>query len=201
MKEFFIEILQSLKPMRGLNQFEDFKSRGDAGREDLKTLLNTLLDVCGKFPYLPDQVKKATIRQRILDDPELYSLTGAKIWLWLNQASQTYNHTTEPVKVSGMACNEVTEATKQLIEDFKKELANSTGFKPVPAVTKTDIERIKMDDGQKQGKSLSKNVKLGTHEDYELNQKKIEWARENTDLYTGRLKPDGIRFEEWLKLG
>ncbi len=80
-----------------------------------------------------------------------------------------------------------------IINDFLDKLASAGGMRKVPKVTKEEL----YDDGKMKAKSAG--IKFGSQHDNWIRDMKILWAKDNTDLYTGRLIPGAIDFETWLE--
>lgn len=85
-------------------------------------------------------------------------------------------------------------ATSEMVQEYLNKLAMAGGMSRVPSVSKEELH-----DNNKP-KSKSAGIPYGTKEENERRDLKVIWARENTDLYTGRLIPGAIDFITWLKL-
>ena len=92
--------------------------------------------------------------------------------------------------------DELSESTKNLIEEFKKELDNGRGLLKVPSVTGKEIKDAK---NPLKPKSLSSAIEVCTPEQWELKQKRWQWMRENFDYRTGKPLEGYVDFEFWLK--
>lgn len=85
-------------------------------------------------------------------------------------------------------------ATSEMVQEYLNKLAKAGGMARVPSVTKEEINATD------RPKSKSAGIPYGTKEENERRDLKIIWAKENTDLYTGRLLNGAIDFETWLQL-
>jgi len=198
MKEYFKQLMSDLKSLRGINQYEEMKSKPN-GAEELQKLYEAVRAVWNSFSYIPDSVKEYTIRQRIIDDPEFYNLNSAVVYKWLNNISGKYwNHTEEYTQEQSNA-KEVSPQTQAMIQKFMNDLLENSRFQYIEPVTERELKDLKEDDERKYPKALSKNLQSTTREEMEMFEKKIEWARECTHLHTGELLPNKPTFQEWLK--
>lgn len=204
MKEYFKQLMGDLKSLRGINQYEEMKSKPN-GAEELQKLYEAVRAVWNSFSYIPDSVKEYTIRQRIIDDPEFYNLNASVVYRYLNAISGKYwnkgsSDTTEVEKVSYKSnASELSPETQAMVMKFMNDLLENSRFQYIEPVTERELKDLKEDDERKYPKALSKNLQSTTREEMELFEKKIEWARECTHLHTGELLPNKPTFQEWLK--
>lgn len=85
-------------------------------------------------------------------------------------------------------------ATSEMVNEYLNKLAQAGGMARVPSVSEKELY------ADNKPKSKSAGIPYGTKEENERRDLRILWARENTDLYTGRLIPGAIDFETWLNL-
>lgn len=201
MRQFYTECLKNLKVMRGLNQYEDYLSKGDRGVGEMNALIQALISVSNSFSYIPQEVQQNIIRQRILDDPELYNLNAAKIWAWLNAiSSKYYHHTTEEEKVAYKSTEcEISPSTQAMIQQFINDLSSGGGLRSVPQVSQAEINAIENEE-QQRSKGLSTGLKYGTPEQDRIRELKAEYGRKYADLYTGRPKPGSPSLDDWIQI-
>lgn len=84
--------------------------------------------------------------------------------------------------------------TEKLVRDFQESLRNAS-MKSVPKLTRKEI----YEEGQSTPPKPKGISYPSTDPEYLImNQKKLEWARECTDLHTGKILPGALSFNEWL---
>jgi hypothetical protein len=199
MRQFFTECLQNLKVLRGLNQYEDYLSKGERGIREMNDLIQHLISISNSFNYIPIDVQQNTIKKRIIEDPELFNLNASKIWSWLNAISNRYYFTSEQEKVSYKSSNEeISPSTQAMIQQFINDLSAGGGLRSVPAVSPNDIKKIQIEDEQRTH-GLSTGLKYGTPEQDRIRELKMEYGRIHADPYTGRTKPGHPTLQEYLK--
>lgn len=89
MKEFFLEILNSLDKLTGLKQMEKLGAMPDPKKE-VNELLDILCRVSSQFPLIPKEDQKKIVRQAVISDPELTSLNARIVYKWLNTYRDKY---------------------------------------------------------------------------------------------------------------
>lgn len=210
MRSFFKSELETLKIKTGLNQYETLSAMKDnegnpIGAQTISKLLDALCLVCDGFGYIPDPDKKRIIQAAIINDQDFTGLNSRVVWKWLNAQSAKYfkeaAHIKEPDPIP-VAYNKLSPETKAEVDDFIRKLqSQGNGLKTVPVVSQAEIDSIRMEDlEEREGKRAeSVGVHYTTQEEAELRDKKIEWARLYTDLYTGKLKEGAPSFSDWLK--
>lgn len=85
----------------------------------------------------------------------------------------------------------------KMLEDFKRSLLDSK-IKDMPSLSKKEIREEGQSEPPRKKAAASAQF-LTTPEQAERKQLKIEWARQFTDLYTGKLKEGAPDFEAWAK--
>ncbi len=86
----------------------------------------------------------------------------------------------------------------KLLADHLESLRD-TKIKGVPMLTKKEIREEGQSEPPRKKASASSQF-LTTPEQARLKEMKIQWAREYTDLYTGKIKEGAPSFEQWLNL-
>ncbi len=207
MRKFFKTELETLYAKTQLRQYETLSAMPDA-KIQIKAMLDALERVCSYYAYIPDEAKQAIILDRMLKDEDFIGFNAKIVSKWFEQAKGKYfvEEAHKPVESNARAVTyeelspEVREAFDRLVK------ALSADGKKMPKVSQKEIDDLKIELGQlaqgldvrREGKqAFSAGVRYSTEEDYILQQKKIEWARECTDLHTGKLKPGSPDFETW----
>lgn len=200
MRDFFIECLQNIKALRGLNQYDDYMAKGLKGANEMNQLIQAMISVCNGFSYIPQEVQQRTIRKRLVDDPELYNLNAHKIWLWLNQISGKYwnaaeGEITQPKPNASELSPEFQDYLNRWFADFEKK-----GINRVPDVSSKEIKDIaNEEENRQQRKGLSTGMKYSTFDELADIGLKVQWAKECTNLLTGSIHPGCPTFEQWKK--
>jgi hypothetical protein len=198
MRDFFIECLQNLKAYRGLNQYEDYLSKGLKGANEMNQLIQAMVKVCNGFNYIPKEVQMRTIQKRIIDDSELYNLNAHKIWQWLNAISGKYwNGTDAEIMQPESNASELSPEFQDYLNRWFSEFEKN-GINRVPEVSAKDIKAIENEDeNRQQRKGLSTGMKYSTFDELADIGLKVQWAKECTNLLTGSIKPGCPTFEQW----
>jgi hypothetical protein len=130
---------------------------------------------------------------------EIYRMDISVIYSWIRSYEEEKAEYIEEkrllnekkqVEIKDVAYDPLNDA---IINDFLDKLASAGGMRKVPKVTKEEL----YDDGKMKAKSAG--IKFGSQHDNWIRDMKILWAKDNTDLYTGRLIPGAIDFETWLE--
>ncbi len=130
---------------------------------------------------------------------EIYRMDISVIYSWIRSYEEEKAEYIEEkrllnekkqVEIKDVAYDPLNDA---IINDFLDKLASAGGMRKVPKVTKEEL----YDDGKIKAKSAG--IKFGSQHDNWIRDMKILWAKDNTDLYTGRLIPGAIDFETWLE--
>jgi hypothetical protein len=202
MRDFFKSELQTLKIKTGLNQYENLSALPDA-EDQFKLLFDSLVMVCDGFPEIPDNHKKRIIQEQIYRDQDFNQLTPRVVWKWLDREKGKYfkelAHIPTESNAKPVTYDELSPEIKQGVDDLIKSLQmDNAGLKSVPQVSQAEIDAIKIEDLEHQEGIKALKYPSTSKEDFQLNQRKIEWAKHHTDLQTGKLKPGSPSFEEWL---
>lgn len=155
MREFFKSELETLYAKTQLRQYEtlsamtDPKGNSDGSRQ-VGIMLDTCTFVCDQYPYIPDEDKKKIVQTEMLRDPEFKGFNGQILHKWFNSKKDVYwaqyQHQVEKqAQSTPVPFDKLPAALQQEIEAFKAKLADS-GMKPVPSVTKAEVEAIKRED-------------------------------------------------------
>lgn len=206
MRNFFKSELENLHIKTGLLQYFKLSEMTDAdgnpdGERQLKLLLDTLVQVCEEFSYIPDNDKKRIIQQAILRDTDYTGINPRQVWKWLNlekgkyfkeEAHRPMESNTKPVTY-----DELKPEIKEQVDAFMQSL-QAPGKYAMPEVSQEEIDAIKLEDLEiqegKKGSGYIPNPELVI-----LHQKKIEWMRKYFDPVTKEKKEDWISLEEYIK--
>lgn len=196
MRDFFLQQLNSLDKMTGLQQLNKLMAMDDPKKE-INDLLDILCRVCKQFNYIPEEDMKRIISESILSDQELTSLNGKIIFKWLSKAcGQYYKEAIDPVKLP----DGVDEYVPLTGEDRQKKLDEW-----LRSLKKLD-ETVKVEfNGAKMKANLAELPQLeGYHkpnaEAILLHDLHIEYLKENYDPITRQRKANWVSENEWLKM-
>jgi len=211
MREFFVKCFHDLQALTGLKQYTDLASHPDKewAQDVFNKIVNGMIHQSAMFEKLvPYERQKEVIEQGIISDPEMYALNAKMVYKWLHdefkrsqaRGIESGHHETNQLLESLPEPAPISEQTQKMINKYMFDL--SRGISKVPEVSQKEIDDLKIEDlEQREGKKpVSAGVKYSTQEDYILQQKKIEWARECTELHTGKLKPRALSFDEFIRL-
>ncbi len=199
MKDFLIQCLKDLEPLTGIRQLYYLQSDLEDGERKKDVLIKGMLIACEKFPYIPDEAKKAIISSQMIEDQEYDALNSRTIWKWLNAFKQPYLNPKE-LQDKEVVFEPQSEETKKMIEDWHKDLQGLG--KPLfkDEVIQADMKAIEREDKRKAEKpvSLSNHYKADP-ETIRMQELRAQYGRECRDLYTGRPIPGKPEtFEEWI---
>lgn len=124
MRDFFKSQLEALYRTCGLQQYAKMSEMPD-GANQIKLLLDDLVQVCTWFPLIPEREKERIISEAMLVDQEFIGFNKKFVWKWLN----TQNHKYFPDQSRYVESPEVErlpkEVTDKYIDDWKAELAKT----------------------------------------------------------------------------
>ena len=132
---------------------------------------------------------------------QIYRLDISIIYEWIRSYEEQKaqyveeNYPVEKVNVIPVKYDELSESTKKLVEEFKKELDDGRGLLKVPSVTNKEIADARH---PIKPKSASSGIEVCTPEQWELKQKRWQWMREVFDYRTGKPLETYVDFETWL---
>lgn len=202
MRDFFKSELKTLKIKTNLNQYENLSALPDAEAQ-ISLLLDSLARVTNEpdFAYIPDHQKKRIIQEQIYRDPDFTGLTPRVVWKWLNAEKGKYfresAHIPTESNAKPVAYENLAPEIKTQVDEFMRSLQEPSRFQ-MPAVSQKEIDDLKIEDLEHVEGRRGTYYQSTATEDYILQQKKLQWARECTDLHTGRLLPGALSFNEWL---
>lgn len=193
MKEFFLNLLNSLDKLAGLRQVEKIMASSPNPKAEINELISVLIRVSEQFPYIPQKDQQNIISAAVVTDPEFNSLNARIVYKWLS--AQRDKFFKESAHIPGEEDKDWVPVTGEARQEWLKKWERSlSGFDDREAIVKAlpyaEVREIKKSVG---------NHKQATQEDLELSKLKIEYGRECCDLSTGRLKPGMPSFEDWLK--
>lgn len=134
---------------------------------------------------------------------QIYRLDISIIYEWIRSYEEQKaqyveeNYPVEKVNVIPVKYDELSESTKKLVEEFKKELDDGRGLLKVPSVSNKEIADAR---NPLKPKSVSSGIEVCTSEQWELKQKRWQWMREVFDYRTGKPLETYIDFETWLNI-
>lgn len=204
MRAFFKQELETLYAKTQLRQYETISAMPDAANQ-FKILLDSLEHVCRQFSYIPPTAQQNIIRERILSDKDFIGLNAKVVYKWFIEVRDTYYkesaHIKEADTANPVAYDELSPETKAKVDEFIKGLqSEKNGLKSVPQVTQKEIDDLKLEDlEEREGKKAISAGFQTTPEQAKQHELKIEWARQFTDLYSGKLKQGAPTFDEWVK--
>ncbi len=205
MRDFFKQELITLYAKTQLRQYESITAMQDAS-EQFKILFDSLEHVCRQFNYIPETAQQNIIRERILSDKDFIGLNAKVVYKWFMEVRDTYYKESAHIKQADTAnpvtYDELSPETKAKVDEFIKGLqSESAGLKSVPQVSQKEIDDLRIEDlEEREGKKAISAGYCTTPEQARLKEMKIQWAREYTDLYTGKIKEGAPSFEQWLNL-
>lgn len=132
---------------------------------------------------------------------EIYRFDISVIYSWikayeLEKAEYLEQNMVKVTKSNTLLLPEINNfdpSTSEMINNYLNKLATAGGMRKVPNVTEDELYQDKP-------KAKSAGIKYGSEHDNWIRDMKILWAKEHTDLYTGRLKKNAMDFETWLEL-
>jgi hypothetical protein len=203
MKDFFKRELETLYAKTQLRQYETLSAMPDAAKQ-ISTMLDAMVRVCGYYPYIPDEAKKAIIQDRMLKDEDFIGFNAKIVSKWMEQAKDKYfkqdchikpEHEPKPV-----AYDDLNPELKKEVDAFIRGLASQENFRSVPHVSQKEIDDLKIEDlEEREGiKPLSIGVPLTTKEQAEQKELRRKWMLECFDVITGKPNDRHLDFETWL---
>ena len=89
MRAFFKSELETLHLKTGYQQYYKLSEMHD-GPEQIKTLLDLLVNECNKFPLIPDADKKQIILRFMIEDADFQGFNPKILWKWFNIVNKNY---------------------------------------------------------------------------------------------------------------
>ncbi len=128
MKDFLIQCLKDLEPLTGIRQLYYLQSNLEDGERQKNVLIRGMELACEKFPYIPDEAKRAIISSQMIEDQEYEHLDSRIITKWLNAFKGPYLN---PAKLQDepVVFEKLKPETEKMIEDFKNSLLDFGGPK------------------------------------------------------------------------
>jgi NADH:ubiquinone oxidoreductase subunit E len=196
MRDFFLQQLNSLDKLTGLQQLNKLMAMEDPKKE-INDLLDILCRVCNQFSYIPEPDMQRIISENILSDYELTSLNGKIIFKWLSKAcSAYYKEPTEEIKLpEGVEKYEplTGEARDKALETWKKSLQK------LDEQVKPEYSGSKLKATLNELPAMQGYVPL-TDEEVVKRQMHIHYIRENYDPKTKDRLPNWVSESEWEKM-
>lgn len=185
MREFFVKLMQNLKRLTGLKQYEEIASLQpkEKAQAELDALVDTMVRVCNSFSYIPDVDKQRIIRNKLIEDPELFSINAKVIYRWLLSASARYNgesHHLEVNKIETVEQKEWSEETKKMVSNYMSTLKAGLITKPIGGVEK-EMEKIKAEDKERVDgrQALNKMYNQDREQIHLKHTLHMQWIKEN----------------------
>jgi hypothetical protein len=193
MREFFLETLQNLDKTSGLKQYEKIMA-GPTPKLEINALLDVLCRVSDQFSVIPQDAQKRIISQCVVTDGEFIGLNAKIVYKWLAAHRDKYfkevHHLPDKQDENWKPLEG--EARQEKLKEWERSLA---GFAD-KVETKSHVRQLEETLPKKPTGSY---VPSAPPEVIEMSKHRTEYARECTDLYTGKKlegKPD---FNTWLE--
>lgn len=198
MKEFFLELLNNLDKLAGLRQLENIykaHSDQDAALSEINTLMDLLVNISLKFPYIPEQAQRDIITHNVVTDPEFTSLNARIVYKWLNAQKDKYYKELAHIPTVETETVEIVTGQKrdEYYEQWLKALA------PIQdRINTTSTKREVLILGhERQGPTDYTPL---SEDDVTRREKHLRYIKENFDAKTGKKLPDWIEETKWNSL-
>jgi hypothetical protein len=194
MKEFFYNLLQQLDKLTGIKQYDKLMALPETESDkEIEDLLKILCNVSAQFPLIPKDAQKSIIRQAVVADGDFIGLNAKFVYKSLNAQRDRFFKESHHVKEDpGPDWKPVEgERRSEWLKKWGEQLAK---FGPPETISHTkslDEMLPKKPAGSYMPSSPPKHI--------ELARLRQEYARECTDLYTGKVLEGKPEFSEWLK--
>jgi hypothetical protein len=194
MKEFFYNLLQQLDKLTGIKQYDKLMALPETESDkEIEDLLKILCNVSAQFPLIPKDAQKSIIRQAVVADGDFIGLNAKFVYKSLNAQRDRFFKESHHVKeYPGPDWKPVEgEDRQKWLKAWEQELA-----KFGQPETQSHVKAVEQSLPQKPTGIYAPS---SPPEHIEMARLRQEYARECTDLYTGKVLEGKPEFSEWLK--
>lgn len=198
MKEFFLELLNNLDKLAGLRQLENIykaHSDQDAALSEINTLMDLLVNISLKFPYIPEQTQRDIIHHNVVTDPEFTSLNARIVYKWLNAQKDKYYKELAHIPTEPSAPPIPKDDPRY--DDYCNQMR--AALAPIEArINTTSAKREVLILGhERQGPTDYTPL---SEDDVTRREKHLRYIKENFDAKTGKKLPDWMEESKWGEL-
>jgi hypothetical protein len=191
MKEYFYHLLQNLDKLTGIQQYHKLLQHPE-WKKEINLLLDILCGVCDKFPYIPEDAKKRILDTSVVTDGDFIGLNAKFVYKHLMANKDRYFKELAHQDTKPEAEPLTGEAMQEKINWALAELAKAQApIKQRINPYKDMVQQFQPPAGEKYHRP--------DYDAGQLQDLKIQYGREHTDKYTGKVLPGHPTFKEWVK--